>query len=239
MLTNRTGSAGSTVGPAVIKTVLITAGPTVEPIDPVRFVSNYSSGKMGYCLAEACCELGATVILISGPTTLSKPDVHHFIPITTSDEMHHAVMHNASKADIFIGCAAVSDYKPMKISDHKIKKSSGEFSLELTKTKDIVSDVAHLSKKPFTVGFSLETDSMIENSKNKLIKKQLDAIIANKVCASHTPFNSDYNEVTFITKELRMTKIEKDCKENIARKIISLICIEYLLHINCGENQHA
>lgn len=221
------------------KTVLITAGPTVEPIDPVRFISNHSSGKMGYCLAEACYELGARVILISGPTALSKPTTHHFIAITTADEMYQAVMNNISHADIFIGCAAVADYKPNKVVDHKIKKSSDELTLKLTKTKDMVADVANLPEKPFTVGFSLETNSMIENSKNKLVKKQLDAMVANQVCASNTPFNSDENEVTFISKELCITKIEKDSKKNIAKKIMDIICTEYFLHVNRCEGQSA
>lgn len=221
------------------KTVLITAGPTVEPIDPVRFISNYSSGKMGYCLAEICYELGAKVILISGPTALSKPTTHHFIAITTADEMHQAVMNNISHADIFIGCAAVADYKPKKTVDHKIKKLSEDFALELTKTKDIVADVASLPEKPFTVGFCLETDAMIENAKSKLIKKRLDAIVANQVCASDTPFNSDDNAVTFISKELCVTKVEKDSKKNIARKIMALICAEYFSHtdtVRHGQN---
>ncbi|EKD91573.1 MAG: Phosphopantothenoylcysteine decarboxylase / Phosphopantothenoylcysteine synthetase [uncultured bacterium] len=221
------------------KTVLITAGPTVEPIDPVRFISNYSSGKMGYCLAETCYELGAKVILISGLTALSKPTAHHFISITTADEMHQAVMSNISHADIFIGCAAVADYKSKKIVGHKIKKSSDDFTLELTKTKDIVADVASLLKKPFTVGFCLETDSMIENAKSKLIKKRLDAIVANQVRASDIPFNSDENEVTFISKELSVTKIERDSKKNIARKIMALVCAEYFLHANHCESQNA
>lgn len=211
------------------KTVLITAGPTVEPIDPVRFISNHSSGKMGYCLAQSGYELGATVILISGPTALPKPTQHHFIAITTADEMHQAVMQNISHADIFISCAAVADYTPNKIAEHKIKKSSDLFSLELIKTKDILADVARLQKKPFIVGFSLETDSMIENAKNKLIQKQLDAIIANQVHAKDTPFNSDDNAVIFISKASCVTKLEKDSKKNIAEKIMALVCEEYFL----------
>ena len=220
------------------KTVLITAGPTIEPIDPVRFISNHSSGKMGYCLAETCYELGAKVILISGPTALPKPQVNHFIPIKTSDEMYQTVMGNVSKADIFIGCAAVADYTSKTIADRKIKKLSAEFSLELIKTKDILADVANLSKKPFTVGFCLETDIMIENAKSKLIKKQLDAIIANQISIAATPFNADNNEVTFISKEMRVTHIEKDTKKNASRKIMALVCTEYFLRTNDSEIKH-
>ncbi len=214
------------------KTVLITAGPTIEPIDPVRFISNYSSGKMGYCLAETCYELGAKVVLISGPTALPKPQINHFISVKTSDEMSQAVMENVSEADIFIGCAAVADYKPKTIVDQKIKKLSSEFSLELIKTKDILADIANLSKKPFTVGFCLETDDMIENAKSKLIKKELDAIVANQISIAATPFNTDDNEVTFISKEMHITNIEKDSKKNISKKIMALICVEYFLVID-------
>lgn len=211
------------------KTILITAGPTIEPIDPVRFISNYSSGKMGYCLAETCYELGAKVILISGPTALHKPIIHHFISVKSADEMYQAVMENVLEADIFIGCAAVADYKSKTIVDRKIKKSSSEFSIDLIKTKDILADIANLSKKPFTVGFCLESDNMIENAKSKLIKKELDAIVANQISIAATPFNADDNEVTFISREMYVTNIEKDTKKNVSWKIMALICTEYFL----------
>lgn len=218
------------------KIIVITAGPTIEPIDPVRYISNYSSGKMGYCLADACYELGAKVILISGPTALSKPIVHDFISIITADDMYHAVMENISQADIFISCAAVADYKPKQISDHKIKKSSSEFVLELTQTKDILKAVSMLSKKPFTVGFALESNDLIANAKIKLANKQLDVIIANQVCESSSPFNSDENAVTTISKNLSITEIKKDTKKNIARKVMLLVCEEYFLQYSKGNS---
>ncbi|MCX7120826.1 MAG: bifunctional phosphopantothenoylcysteine decarboxylase/phosphopantothenate--cysteine ligase CoaBC [Gammaproteobacteria bacterium] len=221
------------------KTVLITAGPTIESIDPVRFISNHSSGKMGYAMAEACTELSATVIMVSGPTALQKPTVDHFISVKSADEMYHAVMNNISKADIFIGCAAVSDFMPAEIIDHKIKKTSSDFLLALVQTKDILSDVASLPKKPFTVGFSLETESAINNAKNKLIKKKLDVIVTNQVTEHVTPFNSDENEVIFINKELQATEIKKNSKKYIAKEIMALLCAEYFLNINFHEGKNA
>ncbi len=218
------------VKPLCGKTVMITAGPTIESIDPVRFISNHSSGKMGYALAKSCYQLGARVILISGPTALSEPMVHQFISVKSADDMHQAVMENISQVDIFIGSAAVADYKPKIKTNHKIKKSNPEIILELTKTKDIIFEVATLSKKPFTVGFCLETNTMIEYAKDKLIRKNLDAIIANQISCSTTPFNSDENEVTFITNKLCVTHINKDTKKNIARKIMALVCGEYDRH---------
>ncbi len=211
------------------KTILITAGPTLEPIDPVRFISNHSSGKMGYALAQACIELGATVILISGPTALSKPAVQDFIQITTADEMYQAVMNNSARADILIAAAAVADYRPKNLSLNKIKKISQNYSLELVQTKDILLHIANLSKKPFTVGFALETDSLIENAKSKLNKKNLDIIIANQATATETPFNADISEVILISKKLGEIKISKDTKKNIAKKIMGLVCEAYFL----------
>lgn len=218
------------IAPLTGKTILITAGPTIESIDPVRFISNHSSGKMGYALAESCYHLGAKVILISGPTALSKPMVHYFISVKSADEMHQAVMEQISQVDIFIGAAAVADYKPTITINHKIKKSSPNISLELTKTKDILSDVASLTKKPFTVGFCLETNTLIKNAKSKLLNKNLDAIVANQILSSTTPFNSDENEVTFISKKSCITPIKRDTKKNISRKIMALICSDYLMH---------
>ena len=210
------------------KKVVITAGPTLEPIDPVRFISNHSSGKMGYALAEAAILLGAHVILISGPTTLEKPRVANFISVTTADSMHAAVMNHSADADVFISCAAVADYKPTTVNSHKIKKSDQHLSLELTKTIDIVSDVAKLANKPFTIGFALESESLLANAGTKLVTKKLDMIIANQITADTTPFNSDDIEVVIISRKQGEMHIKRDTKKSMAVKIMDLICEEVL-----------
>ena len=209
--------------------VLITAGPTREPIDPVRYISNHSSGKMGYALAKASVELGAHVTLISGPTSLAVPEGLDFVPVITADEMSTAVMAKIKNCDIFIGVAAVADYRPKTPSQHKIKKSDAEFQLSLEKTKDILAAVSSLSKKPFLVGFAAETDNVIDNAKSKLKQKQLDLIVANKV-SSDFPFNSDENEVILIRKNLETINLGRDQKIHLARKIMQAINSEIIAH---------
>lgn len=209
--------------------ILITAGPTLEPIDPVRFISNYSSGKMGYALAETAFELGAQVTLISGPTALDRPKVHQFIPITTSDDMHQAVINHISHVDIFISCAAVADYKPKTTSFHKIKKSTSHLSLDLVKTIDILSDVSTLKKKPYLVGFALESTALLENAHKKLIQKGLNIIVANQIATDNIPFNSDENEVILISKKSGTIPIPRTSKKEIAKKILELIIQEIIV----------
>ena len=161
--------------------VLISAGPTREPLDPVRYISNRSSGKMGYALANAALKAGANVTLVSGPVSLSAPNHADFISVETAAQMHAAVMSKASEHDVYIGVAAVADYSPVLIEKEKIKKQAEQTTLTLQKTKDILADVAQLDKRPFTVGFAAETHDLEQYALDKLAKKNLDMIAANWV----------------------------------------------------------
>ena len=211
--------------------IVITAGPTREAIDPVRYISNHSSGKQGYALALAGIEAGARVTLISGPTNINPPDRATVIAVQSADEMLAAVMSSISDCDIFIGVAAVADYKPASVERQKIKKSSGNaMELHLIQNQDILKTVANLENRPFTVGFAAETENVIEHARTKLAAKNLDMIIANNVADTSIGFNSDHNETTIITRIIsgKTTRITEEhqtkmSKENLARKIIELI----------------
>ena len=206
------------------KKILITAGPTQEPIDPVRFITNRSSGKMGYSLVEAALESGANVTLISGPVNIEPPSNCNFVSIKTAEEMYDAVMHHISGMDVYIGTAAVSDYSPAKASDSKIKKdgSSSPMVLELKENQDILKSVSELEQRPYVVGFAAETNDLIKNAEKKLSNKNLDLIIANDVSNKDIGFDSDDNEVTLITeKEKRL--IERQNKRKVSKKIIDFI----------------
>ena len=173
--------------------IVITAGPTREEIDPVRFISNHSSGKMGYALAKAALALGAKVTLVSGPVNLSPPAGIEVIDVVSAEQMHQAVMKVVANCDIFIGCAAVADYKPQQKTQQKIKKSNSELTLTFTKNPDILSDVAHLAQPPFTVGFAAETQDVAHYAQDKLKRKKLDMIAANDVSQAGLGFNSEKN----------------------------------------------
>ena len=211
--------------------VVITAGPTREAIDPVRYISNHSSGKQGYALALAAIEAGARVTLISGPTNINAPDRATVVAVQSADEMLEAVMSSIRDADIFIGVAAVADYKPVSALNQKIKKSAGSaLTLDLVQNQDILKTVANLENRPFTVGFAAETENVIENARNKLTAKNLDMIIANNVADTSIGFNSDHNETTIITRTITGTitgtteaQQPKMSKENLSRKLIELI----------------
>ena len=207
--------------------VVITAGPTREAIDPVRYISNHSSGKQGYALALAAIEAGARVTLISGPTNINAPDRATVVAVQSADEMLKAVMSSISDADIFIGVAAVADYKPVSVENQKIKKSGGStLTLDLVQNQDILKTVASLENSPFTVGFAAETENVIEYARTKLTAKNLDMIIANNVADTSIGFNSDHNETTIITRNLSGTteaQQPKMSKENLSRKLIELI----------------
>ena len=211
--------------------IVITAGPTREAIDPVRYISNHSSGKQGYALALAGIEAGARVTLISGPTSINPPDRATVIAVQSADEMLAAVMSSISDCDIFIGVAAVADYKPASFERQKIKKSSGNaMELFLIQNQDILKTVANLENRPFTVGFAAETENVIEHARTKLAAKNLDMIIANNVADTSIGFNSDHNETTIITRIIsgKSTRITEEhqtkmSKENLSRKIIELI----------------
>jgi len=206
------------------KRVLITAGPTQEPIDPVRFITNRSSGKMGYNLAEAAIESGARVTLISGPVDIPKPSNCNFVSVETAQEMYEAVMHHVKEKDVYIGTAAVSDYRPVNTSNQKIKKdgSGKPIILELEENKDILKSVSELQDKPYVVGFAAETDNLLVNADKKLKGKNLDLIVANDVSDKEIGFNSEQNEVTLITSKEK-TLIERQSKKKVSRQIIDFI----------------
>ena len=207
--------------------VVITAGPTREAIDPVRYISNHSSGKQGYALALAAIEAGARVTLISGPTNINAPDRASVVSVQSADEMLEAVMSSISDADIFIGVAAVADYKPVSVLNQKMKKTgSNTLTLNLVQNQDILKTVASLENRPFTVGFAAETENVIEYARTKLTAKKLDMIVANNVADTSIGFNSDHNETTIITRTLAGTteaQQPKMSKENLSRKLIGLI----------------
>ena len=206
------------------KRVLITAGPTQEPIDPVRFITNRSSGKMGYNLAEAAIESGARVTLISGPVDIPKPSNCNFVSVETAQEMYDAVMHHVKEKDVYIGTAAVSDYRPVNTSNQKIKKDGRgkPITLELEENKDILKSVSELQDKPYVVGFAAETDNLLANADKKLKGKNLDLIVANDVSDKEIGFNSEQNEVTLITSKEK-TLIERQSKKKVSRQIIDFI----------------
>ena len=182
--------------------VCVTAGPTREAIDPVRYITNHSSGKMGYALARVAAARGADVTLVTGPTEIKKPMFVKIVPVTTAKEMFEAVKEEAADADIVCKAAAVADYRPKHIADEKVKKSDSEMSLELEKTDDILKYLGeHRKDGQFLCGFSMETENMVENSRKKLEKKKLDMIAANNLKVAGAGFQGDTNQMTLITKE--------------------------------------
>lgn len=205
------------------KNFLITAGPTHEKIDPVRYIGNSSSGKMGYSLAKIASELGATVKLILGPTNLSM-DLSNIecIRVQDSEEMYAQTIKNFKESDIVIFSAAISDFKPIKTNNRKIKKESGLDSIELQPTLDILKELGKIKTSQFLVGFALETDNVIENAKSKLKSKNLDAIVVNKI-GDFNPISSDYNQIDFINSNLEVTSFKKKLKIDVSNDIISQI----------------
>lgn len=191
---------------------LLTAGPTVEAIDPVRFISNHSSGKMGFAIAQAAVNRGASVTLVTGPVNLPTPDHVRRINVTTALEMHNVVMQYADKVDIFVACAAVADYRAANIADEKLKKHDNHMTIELVRNPDIVADVAAMGiNRPFVVGFAAETQNVKEYALNKLKQKNLDMICANDVSQPGSGFNSDMNEINILWNggELVLTLSDK------------------------------
>lgn len=183
------------------KRVLITAGPTQEKIDPVRYITNHSTGKMGYALAECCMRRGAEVTLVSGPVAIQPPMFVDVVPVTSAEEMAREVKTRADSQDIMIKAAAVADYRPVNPADEKIKKKDGDSSIELERTEDILKYLGeHRKKGQFICGFSMETEHMVENSTAKLDKKNVDMIVANNLKVSGAGFGTDTNIVTLITK---------------------------------------
>jgi phosphopantothenoylcysteine decarboxylase/phosphopantothenate--cysteine ligase len=207
------------------KSVLVTAGPTREAIDPVRFVSNRSSGKMGYALAEAARRRGASVTLISGPTSLPAPAGVAVASVTTAAEMHAAVMAALPRHGIVIKAAAVADYAPEAAADHKIKKDAAgdAMTLAMRRTPDILADVAAATPRPFVVAFAAETDAVEDNARQKLLRKNADLIVANDVSDASIGFDSDQNEVLVIARDGSETKIARAPKIVVANKILDLV----------------
>ena len=201
------------------KKVLITLGGTREAIDPVRFISNHSSGKMGMALAHACIQAGAKTTLIVGSISIELEKRAEIIQVISAEEMYQAVMKQIDNQDLFISCAAVADFRPKKVSKNKIKKDNQPMTIELIENRDILASVCQLKKKPICIGFAAETENHIINANNKLIKKQCDAIILNDISQTEIGLNADENEVHLITKN-RTKKIEKNTKQIVAEKII-------------------
>ncbi|KGN02945.1 phosphopantothenoylcysteine decarboxylase [Clostridium novyi A str. 4570] len=205
------------------KKVLVTAGPTIAPIDPVRYITNRSSGKMGYAIAEEARDRGAEVILVSGPTSIKKPFGIKVIDVKTNAEMLKAVENNFENSDIVIKSAAVADYKPKTYSEKKIKKGDEELSLELQKDTDILKKLGSIKKDQVLVGFAAESNDLIENATSKLHKKNLDYIVANNIVSNDTGFASEDNKVTILCSDGRKIPLPKMSKKQVARELFDLI----------------
>lgn len=205
------------------KRVLVTAGPTREAIDPVRFISNHSTGKMGYAIARTAMERGAEVTLITGPVSIAPPPFVKTVPVVSAADMFEAVKEYADDSDIIIKAAAVADYTPETVAEEKIKKQSDESSLSLVRTTDILKWLGENRKDgQFLCGFSMETENMLENSRNKLEKKNIDMIVANNLRTEGAGFGVDTNVVTIITKE-DTTELPQMQKEAVAGEILNHI----------------
>ena len=206
------------------KKVMITAGPTYEAIDPVRFIGNHSSGRMGYELAKEAARLGAQVVLISGPSALELTHDHiTLIKVVSANEMYEAAHEHYPHSNLVICAAAVADYKPKTVADQKIKKASSDLSIELTKNKDILLSLGKEKKNQFLVGFALETENEITNAKGKLKKKNLDAIVLNSLNDSGAGFGTATNKITFIDKNSQIKAFELKSKAAVAADILSEI----------------
>ncbi|MBA6369988.1 bifunctional phosphopantothenoylcysteine decarboxylase/phosphopantothenate--cysteine ligase CoaBC [Colwellia sp. BRX8-4] len=206
---------------------VITAGPTREAIDPVRYISNHSSGKMGYAIAQAAQLAGAEVQIISGPVSIAVPHGCKKIAVESALQMHQQALELAKKADVFVACAAVADYRVSEVATQKIKKSADEMQLILVKNPDIVADVAALSVKPFTIGFAAETQDVAHYALDKLKRKNLDMIAANNVALSGQGFNSDDNALTVFSNKNK-TELPLASKKILAEQLVQLISQHYV-----------
>ncbi|QQX76679.1 MULTISPECIES: bifunctional phosphopantothenoylcysteine decarboxylase/phosphopantothenate--cysteine ligase CoaBC [Aequorivita] len=206
------------------KKFLITAGPTYEAIDPVRFIGNHSSGKMGYAIAEIAASLGAEVVLISGPTALKlENDFVKIIHVTSAEEMYNAAQEYFDKCNMAILSAAVADYRPSEVASEKIKKKTDDLTLQLTKTKDILASLGEIKEDQFLVGFALETENEEENAKLKLKKKNLDLIVLNSLRDKGAGFQTDTNKITLITKDNKVLPFPVKPKKEVAKDILEYI----------------
>ncbi|MDD4861568.1 MAG: bifunctional phosphopantothenoylcysteine decarboxylase/phosphopantothenate--cysteine ligase CoaBC [Smithellaceae bacterium] len=205
------------------ESVLITAGPTEEPLDPVRYITNASSGKMGYALAEAAHQRGAKVTLISGPTKIKPPPVEKLILVRTALEMYQAVMDAYAKATVIIKAAAVADYRPKSEALEKIKKDQGLTGIELTRNPDIIAAVGAKKKKGILVGFAMETEDLLANARRKLIRKNMDMIVANNLREAGAGFKTDTNIITMIDRNGKTIALDKMTKKDAAHRILDHI----------------
>jgi phosphopantothenoylcysteine decarboxylase/phosphopantothenate--cysteine ligase len=199
--------------------VVVTAGPTREDLDPVRFLTNRSSGKMGYALAEAAARRGARVILVSGPVDLPAPDGVDWVPVRSSEEMRAAVMARAPAATIFVMAAAVADYRPAAVHAHKIKRREGRLTLDLEPTADILAELGRAKGNATLIGFAAETDRLAENARGKLLRKNADMIVANDVTQEGAGFDTDTNIVTLVLRDGRDIPLAKMSKREVADRI--------------------
>ena len=203
--------------------VLVTAGPTQESIDPVRYITNHSSGKMGYCIARACMLRGADVTLVSGRTALTPPMFVDVVPVISAKDMYESVTSRSNDMNIIIKAAAVADYRPASVADEKMKKADAELSIALESTDDILKYLGeHKTSGQFLCGFSMETQNMLENSKKKLVKKNLDMIVANNLKVKGAGFETDTNIVTMITPD-SVCELELMSKEDVAFRLTDKI----------------
>lgn len=208
------------------KKILVTAGPTQEAIDPVRYITNHSTGKMGYAIAREAMLRGAEVTLVSGPTSLEYPPFVNVIPVTSAQDMFEAVRNHLEEQDIIIKSAAVADYRPAQVADEKIKKKDGDISIAMERTTDILQHIAGKKRaNQFVCGFSMETQNMMEHSRGKLDRKKLDMIVANNLKVAGAGFGTDTNVVTFLTKEREKT-LDIMSKQEVAGKLLDFILEE-------------
>ena len=205
------------------ETVLVTAGPTREPLDPVRFITNYSSGKMGYALASRARRRGASVILISGPTVLSVPRGVTYVPVSTAVEMRHAVMKNLKQSTIVIKSAAVADYRPSVCADAKIKKKDGPWTLYLERNPDIIAEIGKKKKERILIGFAMESEDLIKNAKSKILAKNMDLIVANDVKQKDAGFQSDTNIVKILDRDGGIEELPVMDKMDVADRILDRV----------------
>lgn len=205
------------------KKVLVSAGPTISPIDPVRYITNRSTGKMGYAIAKEARDRGAEVILVSGPTNLEPPKNVKIINIKTNEEMKKEILQNFKWADIVIKSAAVADYKPKEYSKEKIKKGEGDLNICLTRDNDILKFLGEIKTHQVLVGFAAESDNVLENAERKLKNKNLDFIVANDITSSDTGFGSEDNKVVILSKNNEKLELEKMSKKKVASNIFDMI----------------
>lgn len=205
------------------KKILVTAGPTQESIDPVRFITNHSSGKMGYAIARAAMLRGADVTLVTGPVSIAPPPFVRVVPVLSAEDMFQAVTSVSDRQDAVIKAAAVADYTPLSVSDQKVKKKDGEMSIELKRTKDILKFLGeHKPDGQFLCGFSMETENMLRNSRKKLAQKHVDMIVANSLRTSGAGFGTDTNVVTLITRDGE-EELPLMSKDEVAHQILNRI----------------